>query len=83
MSELDDAAAKYAEGAFTDANFKLPEVVKFAFLAGAAWQREQDAGVALEQRCERGTPWDGACVEIAAKIRAQGSKQDSEVKDGR
>ncbi len=27
------------------------------------------AVIALEQRCERGTPWDLACVAIAAKIR--------------
>lgn len=28
------------------------------------------ANVALEQRCERGTPWDLACTAIAEKIRA-------------
>jgi len=31
---------------------------------------EECAGAALEQRCERGTPWDLACVEIAKAIRA-------------
>lgn len=43
-----DAALAYADGAFTDANFKLPEVVRFAFFAGAAWQREQDAQLVNE-----------------------------------
>lgn len=33
---------------------------------------EEAAGVALEQRCERGTPWDRACVAIAAAIRGVG-----------
>jgi hypothetical protein len=32
-------------------------------------ERERCAIVALEQRCERGTPWDSACVAIAAAIR--------------
>ena len=31
---------------------------------------EACANVALEQRCERGTPWDLACTTIAEKIRA-------------
>lgn len=31
---------------------------------------EEAAKVALEQRCERGTPWDNACLDIAAAIRA-------------
>ncbi len=31
---------------------------------------EQCAMVALEQRCERGTPWDLACTTIAENIRA-------------
>jgi hypothetical protein len=30
---------------------------------------EECMKVALEQRCERGTPWDRACVTIAEKIR--------------
>jgi hypothetical protein len=33
--------------------------------------REECALVALEQRCERGTPWDLACTTIAAAIRAR------------
>ncbi len=33
--KLQHAAEEYAKGAFTDANFKLEEVVKFGFLAGA------------------------------------------------
>ena len=32
--------------------------------------RERAALVALEQRCERDTPWDLACTTIAASIRA-------------
>jgi hypothetical protein len=32
-------------------------------------ERERCATVALEQRCERGTPWDRACVAIADAIR--------------
>ena len=47
-----------------------------AYMAGAqaAWdlavkaERYRCRGVALEQRCERGTGWDAACVEIANKI---------------
>lgn len=35
-----------------------------------AEERERCATVALEQRCERGTAWDKACVAIAAAIRA-------------
>ena len=36
------------------------------------WQMaiEAAATVALEQRCERGTPWDRACVTIAEAIRS-------------
>lgn len=30
---------------------------------------ERCATIALEQRCERNTPWDRACVAIAAAIR--------------
>lgn len=36
----------------------------------AAKERERCATIALEQRCERGTPWDLACVAIAKAIRA-------------
>jgi hypothetical protein len=32
--------------------------------------REECAKVAHEQRCERDTPWDHACLAIAAAIRA-------------
>ena len=35
----------------------------------AAHTRERCAMKALEQRCERGIPWDRACVAIAAEIR--------------
>ena len=35
----------------------------------AAHTRERCAMKALEQRCERGIPWDRACVAIAAAIR--------------
>lgn len=31
---------------------------------------EEAATIALEQRCERETPWDLACTTIAAAIRA-------------
>ena len=37
--------------------------------AALAVERERCATVALEQRCERGTPWDLACTTIAAAIR--------------
>jgi hypothetical protein len=36
---------------------------------GVDAERERCATVALEQRCERGTPWDRACVAIAKAIR--------------
>lgn len=32
---------------------------------------DQAVIIALEQRCERGTPWDRACVAIADKIRGK------------
>lgn len=35
-----------------------------------AAERERCAVIALEQHCERGTPWDRACVTIADAIRA-------------
>ncbi len=38
-------------------------------------ERERCATVALEQRCERGTPWDLACVAIAEKIRGVPGQQ--------
>ena len=31
---------------------------------------EEAARVALEQRCEQNTPWDNACLDIAAAIRS-------------
>lgn len=43
---------------------------------------ETCATMALEQRCERGTPWDLACTTIAEKIRglavpsAEGNSHD-------
>jgi hypothetical protein len=37
--------------------------------AALARERERCATAALEQRCERETPWDLACTTIAAKIR--------------
>ena len=40
------------------------------YRAGMAAMAERAAQVALEQRCERDTPWDTACVAIAAAIRA-------------
>jgi len=39
--------------------------------AAVAGERERCAGIALEQRCERNTPWDRACTTIAAAIRQQ------------
>lgn len=39
----------------------------------ASGEREACEKVALEQRCERGTPWDQACTTIADAIRARGS----------
>lgn len=43
---------------------------------GRAEAFEEAATVALEQRCERDTPWDRACVTIAEQIRAL-AKPDS------
>ena len=40
---------------------------------------EEAATIALEQRCERNTPWDLACVAVAQAIRARitaGSKEE-------
>ena len=38
--------------------------------AGRAEGWEDAARIALEQRCQRGTPWDLACTTVAAAIRA-------------
>jgi hypothetical protein len=38
-------------------------------------ERERCATIALEQRCERGTPWDRACVAISRTI-SRPSKDD-------
>ncbi len=51
---------RYADAALTAA---LPVI--------EAQTREACAGVALVQRCERGTPWDLACTTIAAAIRGE------------
>jgi len=37
-----------------------------------AMERERCVTTALEERCERGTPWDLACATIASKIRSNG-----------
>lgn len=47
----------------------IDEIVR-TMKAVAAAQKEKDATIALEQRCERGTPWDLACTTIAAAIRS-------------
>lgn len=39
--------------------------------AKSAIERERCATIALEQRCERGTPWDLACTTIADAIRTE------------
>lgn len=43
-------------------------------------EREACATVALEQRCERGTPWDLACTTIAAAIRSRSPQDTGEQK---
>ena len=49
---------------------KIHRVSAFEFNQMAiAHTRERCAMKALEQRCERGIPWDKACVAIAAEIR--------------
>jgi hypothetical protein len=35
------------------------------------------AKIALEQRCERDTPWDRACVAIAAAIEKKYGVEDA------
>lgn len=35
-------------------------------------ERERCTTKALEQRCERGTPWDLACLAIAKALREEG-----------
>ena len=44
-----------------------------AYLINRHASFEEAATIALEQRCERGTPWDLACVAIAEKIREKGA----------
>jgi hypothetical protein len=43
--------------------------LRYKVAEAIALEREQCATIALEQRCERGTPWDDACVAIAKAIR--------------
>ena len=40
-----------------------------AIAQALADEREEAATIALEQRCERNTPWDMACIAIAQAIR--------------
>lgn len=40
-------------------------------IAAEARGMEQAAMIALSERCVRGTPWDHACVAIAAAIRKE------------
>ncbi len=49
----------------------LEDDITSALLTVAREQREKDATEALEQRCERDTAWDMACIAIAQKIRTQ------------
>ena len=44
---------------------------KECWQAATARERERCARKAMEQRCERGTPWDRACVAIVAAIRSE------------
>lgn len=38
--------------------------------------------IVLEQRCERGTPWDLACVTIAEKVREHAATALTLARDG-
>lgn len=38
--------------------------------------------IVLEQRCERGTPWDLACVTIAEKVREHAATALSRARNG-
>ncbi len=46
-----------------------------------AAENETCATVALEQRCERGTDWDRACLVIAEAIRARAFPNVAKEKD--
>lgn len=50
--------------------------IESALTAARDSERQRCATVALEQRCERGTPWDLACLSIAAAIRGIAQPDD-------
>ena len=45
------------------------------------WMRERCRTAALEQRCERGTPWDHACTTIAKAIETLPENTGEEITD--
>jgi hypothetical protein len=55
-------------------NERLRAAIQSRIATAIAEERERCATIALEQRCERGTPRDAACVAIAEKIRAHDGK---------
>lgn len=76
MSEVEKAKKRHCWP--TDS---AADAYEAGFESGATWQRERDATLALEQRCERLSHWDHACVEIANKIREQSCAASSEEKE--
>lgn len=86
MSKVESAALNYALSKYPDtfptrASFDAFEFTKTDFLAGAAWQREQDAKLAeeigLSHAPEYGQSFYNGAKRAALAIRAQGSKQEA------
>jgi hypothetical protein len=71
-----DGAVDLYETGVESSNLQL--VIARAIQAATAAAYEDAARVALEQRCERKTPWDAACVAVSREIRARASRSEGE-----
>jgi hypothetical protein len=69
----EERAREFVAGAFGPFGVDQEPYVKIIkeLLDGAVDdERKRCVRLALEQRCERGTPWDKACVTIAEVLRS-------------
>lgn len=74
---LEEISERIARGHFNKDNGRESQFQRLRndILSALRNERERCAVVALEQRCERGTPWDAACVAIAKAIRQGGERR--------
>jgi len=54
-----------------DARFTPDPMDTAIFIAGLRYAYEDAAKAILEQRCERGTPWDYACLELSDVVKGR------------